>query len=61
MKRFYAVAITALREANKTELADDIDQYVAYVELKCAVLVHELSRPEAFAGKQLLKSMGYDV
>jgi len=59
MKRFYRAAIKSLKDIGQDENAEDIANYVKYLEHERSVLISELSRAETLSGKELLRRMGY--
>lgn len=61
MKRFYDRGIKALKEKRLDELADDINDYVNYLEHEKSALISELALANTFTGDCLLVRLGFKV
>ena len=60
MKRFYFRAILDVRKHLSDELADDINNYVEYLEHEKSVLVNEVFKlDKTKSGNRLLKRLGF--
>jgi len=59
MKRHYDRAIEGLKKNRLSEMAYDIDSYVAYLEHMRAILISQISDENTIGGDLLLQSMGY--
>lgn len=59
MKRNYSKAIDVLIDIKHRELADDINDYVNYIEHERVVLINELSRCDTMGAKSLLTRPGF--
>jgi len=61
MKIFYNTSIQALKKKDQLEIADDIEDYVSFIEHEKNVLVYTLNKANTIDGNILLKRFGYNI